>query len=187
MDHAQHFSMAVSLGSDRARIFLGGELDLGSVATLHTRFDENFVNRGVDRRSVIMLDLGDVTFCDAIGLHAHEPASPPTATQALRVPRAGRLPNADRSFCGCHSALPGFPNRDARRENERQEPQGRGDRRRSDPCDCVPALRNRRLIASENLLKRPLSQHSARKTRGHRGSRQRTGEWRGAVEQDPTI
>jgi len=70
MDHAQDFSIAVSLGSDRARIFLCGELDLGSVATLHARFDENFLNRGVDRRSVIMLDLGDVTFCDAVGLHA---------------------------------------------------------------------------------------------------------------------
>ena len=70
MDYPQQFSIAASLGPDRARIFLCGELDLNSASTLRSRFDETFGRNGADRRSVIMLDLSEVTFCDAAGLHA---------------------------------------------------------------------------------------------------------------------
>ena|SRR5438105_3600151 len=70
MEYPQHFSIAVSLGPDGARIFLCGELDLNTASTLHTRFDETFGGNGADQRSVIMLDLSEVTFCDAAGLRA---------------------------------------------------------------------------------------------------------------------
>ena len=68
MDNSPLLSIAISLGPNRARIFLRGELDLKTVETLHARFDETFSRD--DRRSLILLDLSDITFCDATGLHA---------------------------------------------------------------------------------------------------------------------
>jgi len=70
MQHPEYLSIAVSLGPDRARIFLCGELDLNTAHTLHTRFDETIAGNAVDRRSVILLDLSAISFCDAAGLHA---------------------------------------------------------------------------------------------------------------------
>ena len=70
MDNAQQLAIDVSLGLDRARIFLCGELDMNSAATLQSRFDEIFGRNAADCRSLIMLDLSEVTFCDAAGLRA---------------------------------------------------------------------------------------------------------------------
>jgi anti-anti-sigma factor len=70
VEYLQHLSIAVSVGPDCARIFLCGELDLNTADILRTRFNETFAGNGADRRSVIVLDLSDVTFCDAAGLRA---------------------------------------------------------------------------------------------------------------------
>ena len=70
VEYSEHLSIAVSFGPEGTRIFLCGELDLNTADTLHTRFNETFGRNGADRRSVIMLDLSEVTFCDAAGLHA---------------------------------------------------------------------------------------------------------------------
>ena len=69
MDDLMRLSIAISLGPDRARIFLRGELDLNTVDTFRTRFDEVLASNG-DRRSLIVLDLGAIKFCDSTGLHA---------------------------------------------------------------------------------------------------------------------
>lgn len=70
MDNLSRFSIAVSLGPDRARIFLRGELDLSSVDLLRARFDETFSSNSDDHRSLILLDLTEIVFCDSTGLHA---------------------------------------------------------------------------------------------------------------------
>src|SRR6266516_1613770 len=49
MDNAPPLSIAISLGPDRARIFLQGELDLSTVDTLRTRFEEGIATNGEDR------------------------------------------------------------------------------------------------------------------------------------------
>jgi anti-anti-sigma factor len=69
MDDSMQLSIAISLGPDRCRLFLQGELDLNTVEALRTRFDEMLAGNGDGRRSLIVLDLGDVTFCDSTGLH----------------------------------------------------------------------------------------------------------------------
>jgi anti-sigma B factor antagonist len=69
MDDSPQLSIAISPGPDRARIFLHGELDLNTVETFRARFDEMLATNGNGRRSFIVLDLGEVTFCDSTGLH----------------------------------------------------------------------------------------------------------------------
>jgi anti-anti-sigma factor len=69
MHDAPQLDIAVSLGPDRARIFLCGELDLNTVETFRTRLDETLTTKGDNRRSLVVLDLSDVTFCDSTGLH----------------------------------------------------------------------------------------------------------------------
>lgn len=92
MEYPQQLSIAVSLGPDRARIFLCGELDLNSGSALRSRFDETFGRNGADRRSVIMLDLSEITFCDAAGLHALRD----TADKCRRLGTTLRLINPSR-------------------------------------------------------------------------------------------
>jgi anti-sigma B factor antagonist len=69
MDDSTQLAIAISLGPDRARIFLQGELDLNTVETFRTRFDDMLAGNGDGRRSLIVLDLSEVTFCDSTGLH----------------------------------------------------------------------------------------------------------------------
>src|SRR5205085_2139293 len=61
-----HFAVAVSFGTDRARLLLRGELDMASVALL----DERFQEACAAGRSLIVIDLTDVTFCDSSGIRA---------------------------------------------------------------------------------------------------------------------
>jgi anti-anti-sigma factor len=70
MDDSPRLAIVVSLGLDRARVFLQGELDLNTVETFRARIDDMLASTGDGRRSVIVLDLSDVTFCDSTGLHA---------------------------------------------------------------------------------------------------------------------
>ena len=69
MDDAPLLSIAISLGPDRARIFLDGELDLNTVETFRARFEDMLATNGDSRRSLIVLDLREVSFCDSTGLH----------------------------------------------------------------------------------------------------------------------
>jgi anti-anti-sigma factor len=70
MKDAQPFSIAVSLGPDSSRVFLRGALDVKSAAEVHARVYEAVGNDGASRRSLLMVDLAEVTFCDAAGLRA---------------------------------------------------------------------------------------------------------------------
>ncbi len=69
MDDSPQLSIAISLGPDRTRIFLEGELDLNTVETFRAPFDDMLATNGDSRRSLIVLDLSEVTFCDSTGLH----------------------------------------------------------------------------------------------------------------------
>jgi|1186.fasta_scaffold127992_2 anti-sigma B factor antagonist len=57
-----------SLEPDRARIFVRGELDLATAPELRREI-ENLLSDG-HRRPLVIIDMGDVTFCDSSGLQA---------------------------------------------------------------------------------------------------------------------
>ena len=69
MDTVDQLTIAISLGPDRARLFLRGELDLATAALLHKRVDELLASHG-QHRSLVLIDLAEVTFCDSSGLRA---------------------------------------------------------------------------------------------------------------------
>jgi anti-sigma B factor antagonist len=69
MDDSPQLSIVISLGPDRARFFLQGELDLNTVETFRARFDDMLGRNADGRPSLIVLDLSEVTFCDSTGLH----------------------------------------------------------------------------------------------------------------------
>jgi anti-anti-sigma factor len=69
MDTLDQLTIAISLGPDRARVFLRGELDLATASLLHKRIDELLAGNG-QHRSLLLIDLGELTFCDSSGLRA---------------------------------------------------------------------------------------------------------------------
>jgi anti-anti-sigma factor len=69
MDTVEQLTIAISLGPDRARVFLRGELDLATAPLLREHVDDLIVGNG-QRRSLVLIDLGELTFCDSSGLRA---------------------------------------------------------------------------------------------------------------------
>jgi len=65
----QQLTIAISIGPDRARVFLRGELDLATGPLLHQHIDDLVTGNG-QRHSVVFIDLAEVTFCDSSGLRA---------------------------------------------------------------------------------------------------------------------
>jgi len=69
MRHAEPLAVEVSLGPDRARVFIRGELDLATAPALQQRVGELLATNG-QHRSLVVLDLDELTFCDSSGLRA---------------------------------------------------------------------------------------------------------------------
>ena len=69
MDTVDQLTIATSLGPDRARVFLRGELDLATAPLLHKHIDALRAGNG-QHRALVLLDLAEVTFCDSSGLRA---------------------------------------------------------------------------------------------------------------------
>jgi anti-sigma B factor antagonist len=69
MDTVDQLTVAISLGPDRARVFLRGELDLATAPRLHKPVDDLLARNG-QHRSLVLIDLAEVTFCDSSGLRA---------------------------------------------------------------------------------------------------------------------
>ena len=69
MDTLDQLTIATSLGPDRARVFLRGELDLSTAPTLHKHIDDMLAGNG-QHRSLVLIDLGELAFCDSSGLRA---------------------------------------------------------------------------------------------------------------------
>ena len=69
MDTVDQLTIAVSLGPDRARVFLCGELDLATAPLLHKHVDDLLAGNG-RHRSLVLVDLAEVSFCDSSGLRA---------------------------------------------------------------------------------------------------------------------
>jgi len=69
MDTLEQLTIAISLGPDRARIFLRGELDLATTPLLHKDVD-NLVAGNGQHRSLVLIDLAELSFCDSSGLRA---------------------------------------------------------------------------------------------------------------------
>jgi anti-anti-sigma factor len=63
----EQFAVAVSLAPDRARVCCRGELDLATVPTLRTCVDDLLIG-STEHRSLILLDLSELTFCDSTGI-----------------------------------------------------------------------------------------------------------------------
>ena|SRR5436190_10457854 len=61
-----HFSVVVSLGVDRTRLHLSGELDLAAVPHLNDCFEKACANAN----SVVVFDLNELTYCDSSGIRA---------------------------------------------------------------------------------------------------------------------
>ena len=68
VNEQSYLTISTSLGPDRARVFLEGELDLGSAPDLRRRFDELLAGNR-QHRSLVVIDMHDLTFCDSSGLH----------------------------------------------------------------------------------------------------------------------
>ena len=69
MDTVDQLTIAISLGPDRARVFLRGELDLATAPLLHKQVDDLLTGNG-QHRSLVLIDLAELTFCDSSGLRA---------------------------------------------------------------------------------------------------------------------
>jgi anti-sigma B factor antagonist len=67
VDTLNQLTIAISLGPDRARVFLRGEFDLATAPLLHKRIDDLLAGNG-QHRSLMLIDLAEVTFCDSSGL-----------------------------------------------------------------------------------------------------------------------
>jgi len=67
MDTLDQLTIAISLGPDRARVFLRGELDLATGPILHKSIDDLLTANG-QHRSLVLIDLAELTFCDSTGL-----------------------------------------------------------------------------------------------------------------------
>ena len=61
-----HFSVLVSLGLDRTRLHLCGELDLAAVPQLNDCFEDACAIAN----SFMVFDLNEVTYCDSAGIRA---------------------------------------------------------------------------------------------------------------------
>jgi anti-sigma B factor antagonist len=61
------FDVAVSLGADRARFHLRGELDMAAADRLTERFNDALHADGTTR-SVVVMDLLELTYCDSSGI-----------------------------------------------------------------------------------------------------------------------
>ena len=62
-----HLTVAVALGTDRARVSCRGELDLATGPILRKRVDELLSANG-EHRSLVLIDLTELTFCDSTGI-----------------------------------------------------------------------------------------------------------------------
>ena len=69
MDTLDQLTIAISLGPDRARVFLRGELDLATAPLLRKQVDDLLAGNG-QHRSLVLIDLAELTFCDSSGLRA---------------------------------------------------------------------------------------------------------------------
>lgn len=67
MANAEPLTVEISLGLDRARVFLRGELDLATAPVLRERVGDLLVGNG-QHRSLVVIDLKELTFCDSSGL-----------------------------------------------------------------------------------------------------------------------
>jgi anti-sigma B factor antagonist len=65
---AELLSVSISLGIDRARLHLRGELDMASAPMLNELLDEAIDDGGV--RSTVLIDVTDLTYCDSSGIRA---------------------------------------------------------------------------------------------------------------------
>jgi anti-sigma B factor antagonist len=69
MDTVDQLTIATSLGMDRARVFLRGELDLATAPILRESVDE-LLTGNEHHRSLVLIDLAELSFCDSSGLRA---------------------------------------------------------------------------------------------------------------------
>jgi len=67
VDSIQHFAVVNCLGFDRARLHLRGELDIAATGHFAEAFEQAFDG---GNRSLILIDLSDLTYCDSSGIRA---------------------------------------------------------------------------------------------------------------------
>jgi anti-sigma B factor antagonist len=60
-----HFDASVSLGIDRARFLLRGELDMSGAVVLKQRIDAAL---GYGDPSLVLIDVTELTYCDSCGI-----------------------------------------------------------------------------------------------------------------------
>jgi len=63
-----HLGIEITTEPDCTRVALRGDLDLGSVPDFE--IETAPLHEGPDARSTVLLDLGELTFCDSAGLRA---------------------------------------------------------------------------------------------------------------------
>jgi anti-anti-sigma factor len=68
VDSVESLTIATSLGVDRVRLFLAGELDLATAPVLCTAVDDLLFRNG-QHRALVVIDMEELTFCDSSGLH----------------------------------------------------------------------------------------------------------------------
>jgi anti-sigma B factor antagonist len=65
---AELLSVSISLGIDRTRLHLRGELDMASAPVLSECLDKAIDDDGI--RPTVLMDVNDLTYCDFSGIRA---------------------------------------------------------------------------------------------------------------------
>jgi anti-sigma B factor antagonist len=89
-----NFRAALTLGHDRARLQLSGELDSAVTKEFSTRFEEAFATEP----SLLLVDLTELSFCDSSGIRVLVMAATSCASKAIEMRIVGVQPNVRRVF-----------------------------------------------------------------------------------------
>jgi anti-anti-sigma factor len=87
-----YFSVALTLGRDRARIQLCGELDAAVADKLSAAFEDACAAEP----SLLLVDLADLSFCDSSGIRLLLLAAAESASKDIQMRIVGVQPNVRR-------------------------------------------------------------------------------------------
>jgi anti-sigma B factor antagonist len=87
-----YFNVALTVGHDRARLQLQGELDAAAAGELAALFDEACAGEP----SLLLVDLSELSFCDSSGIHVLLVAAARCAESQIDMRIVGTRPNVRR-------------------------------------------------------------------------------------------
>ena len=95
-----YFSVTLTVGHDRARLRLRGELDIAGADELLARFHEACASEP----SLLLIDLAELSFCDCSGIRVLLMAAEHCREKHIDIRLVGMRPNVRRTFELTHTA-----------------------------------------------------------------------------------